>query len=91
MFARIQTKDFMVKTENLGRKKQGKRQYLNNKQTRELMTKSELYFDSMFDIPGIKVGKKQTIETLINKETSLFAKYLRTERKTWNPKVILPY
>jgi len=29
----------------------------------------------------------QTLETLINEEAQLFAKYLRGERKTWVPKV----
>jgi len=35
------------------------------------------------EIPRIKVGKKQTIETLITEEAILFAKFLRNERKTW--------
>jgi hypothetical protein len=33
-----------------------------------------------------KVGKKQTIDTLINEEALLFAKYLRDERETWTPR-----
>jgi hypothetical protein len=38
----------------------------------------------MIGIPRIKVGKRQSIETLINEEAMLFAKYLRNERKKWN-------
>jgi len=40
------------------------------------------------DIPRIKVGKKQEIETLINEEVYLFAKYLRKERKEWKPRIV---
>jgi hypothetical protein len=38
-------------------------------------------FDSMVEVPRIKVGKRQTIDTLISEEALLFAKYLRRERK----------
>jgi hypothetical protein len=43
-------------------------------------------FESYVEIPRIKVGKKQTVETLINEETLLFAKYLRGEIETWVPR-----
>jgi hypothetical protein len=39
------------------------------------------------EIPRIRVGRRQTIETLINEEALLFAKYLRDERKEWIPRV----
>jgi hypothetical protein len=45
------------------------------------------YFELIIEVPRIKVGKKQKIETLINEEALLFAKYLRDERKTWNPRL----
>jgi hypothetical protein len=35
-----------------------------------------------------KVGKKQTIETLINEEALLLAKFLRNERKDWKPRML---
>jgi hypothetical protein len=35
----------------------------------------------------MKVGSKQEIETLINEEALLFAKYLRNERRDWNPRI----
>jgi hypothetical protein len=31
-------------------------------------------------------GEKQEIETLINEEALLFAKYLRNEGQSWNPR-----
>jgi hypothetical protein len=33
------------------------------------------YFESIVEIPRIKVSERQTIETLINEEAMLFAKY----------------
>jgi len=35
------------------------------------------YFESKAEVPRIRVGKRQTIETLINEEALLFAKFLR--------------
>jgi len=77
----------MVKTENLGRKKQAKHEYLKNKLTRELIKKLELHIEKTVDIPLLKVANKKTIETLIYEETLLFTKYLRNEKIKWNPRV----
>lgn len=41
----------------------------------------------MVEIPRIKVGERQNIETLINEEALLFAKYLRDEISAWNPRI----
>jgi len=46
----------------------------------------EVYFESIVEVPRIKVGKKQTIETLINEEALLLAQFLRDERNTWIPR-----
>ena len=85
----LNPKDFTTKVENVARKRKGKREYLNDKETRELMKELYGYFDSMVKVPRIKVGKKQSIETLINEEALMFAKYLRDERKEWNPRIPL--
>jgi hypothetical protein len=37
----------------------------------------------MVEVPRIKVENRQTLETLINEEALLFAKYLRHEREIW--------
>ena len=84
----LKSNDFIVKTENIARTKIGKREYLNDKLTRELMKKLEAFFEFTIEVPRIKVGRKQTIETLINEESLLFAKYLRNERINWNPRVV---
>jgi len=43
----------------------------------------------MVEIPRIKVGERQTFETLINEEALLFAKYLRDENSLWLPRIAL--
>lgn len=80
-------KDFTVKTEDLSRSKKAKRQYLNDVQTRDLTNRLNRFFEFTVEIPRIRVGKKQTIETLINEEAILFAKYLRNEKETWEPRI----
>lgn len=55
---------------------------------RRFIKRLNAHFESMVEIPRTKVGKRQEIETLINEEALLFAKYLRNERKTWKPKVV---
>jgi len=35
----------------------------------------------------MKVGERQTIETLINEDALLFAKFLREEIKIWVPRI----
>jgi hypothetical protein len=46
------------------------------------------FFEKSIEVPRIKVGKRQTIETLINEEALLFAKYLRGERNDWIPRLV---
>jgi hypothetical protein len=51
------------------------------------MRKISFLIEFKVQIPRIKHGYQQTIETLINEEALLFAKYLRHEKETWNPRV----
>jgi len=51
------------------------------------MTKLNTFFESSVKIPRIKVGKNQTIETLINKEALLLAEHLRNETEKWTLRV----
>jgi len=78
-----------LKTEKFSRNKKGKREYLNDVKTGDFTRKLNAYFKSEVEIPRIKVGKKQEVEILINEEALLFAKYLRNERKTWNPRIVV--
>jgi len=83
----LNPKDFIVKTENVGRKKQGKREYLNDQLTRNLINKLGTFFESTVDIPRINIGKKQIVETLINEEAFILSKFLRNERIEWVPRM----
>ena len=47
------------------------------------------YFEVNVEVPRIKVGNRQSLETLINEKALLFAKYLRNEKKDWLPRVAI--
>ena len=85
----LKKRDFTVKSESITRKRKGKREYLNNAETRRMMKELQEHFESMVDIPLMRQGNRQRIETLINEETLLLAKYLRGERKIWVPRIAL--
>ena len=84
---RLAKRDFRYKTEKLSSQKKGKREYLNDIETRDFTAKLDGYFETTVEIPRIKVGQRQTIETLISEEALLFAKYLRGENDSWIPRV----
>jgi hypothetical protein len=46
------------------------------------------FFESNIKTPRIRIGQKQTIETLINEEALLFAKFLKNERKIWSLRIV---
>ncbi|MEM3829197.1 MAG: hypothetical protein QXP36_08300 [Conexivisphaerales archaeon] len=52
------------------------------------MEKLNRFFETEIPISRIRHGSKQQIETLINEEAYLFAKYLRNEKDTWKPRLI---
>ena len=51
-----------------------------------MMTTLQTIFESNLEILRIKVGKKQTVKTLIN-EVLLFAEFLRNECQVWRPRI----
>jgi CRISPR-associated protein Cas1 len=85
----LKIKDFVMKYDLLSRHKIGKREYLNDLDTKNLMSGLNSYFESMIEIPRMKVGKRQTFETLISEEALLFAKYLRNEKQDWIPRIAI--
>lgn len=82
-------KDFILKQEAFSSKRKGQRQFLNKPLTKDLMKKLNSLFESKVEIPRIKHGKKQEIESLISEEAQQLAKYLREEKKEWAPRVPL--
>ena len=84
---RLAKRDFTFKTERVSAQKRGKREYLNDAETRGFMARLNQYFEILVEIPRIKVGKRQTVETLISEEAFLLAMYLRNEWKDWTPRI----
>jgi len=83
----LKTKDFITKSEDSSANRKGKREYLNDSQTHNLVKGLNQYFQSKVKIPRIRIGDKQETETLINEEALLFAMFLRDERHSWNPRI----
>jgi CRISPR-associated protein Cas1 len=79
--------DFVVVTDFMMSLRMGKRIHLCDYETDSLAEDLNAIFERTAEIPRIKIGKRQTLETLINEEALLFAKYLRGERETWNPRI----
>jgi len=79
----LKPKDFTRKQVQTTRKRKGSREYLNNVKTKVMMRELNDYFDTKIELPRIRSGKRQRIETLINEEAMLLAKYIRNESKTW--------
>jgi len=80
-------RDFITKTEQFSSNRKGKRQYLNDNTTMDLMKDLTQYFEKTVDVARIRYGKKSSLETLIYEECYLLAKYLRGERETWFPRI----
>jgi hypothetical protein len=59
-------------------------------QTRDLMRRLSEFFESYVEIPRIRVGRQETVETLISEEALLLAKFLRSELVTWKPRTPTP-
>ncbi len=76
-----------MKTESASHGKKGKREYLTDSETKNLLDELNAFFESMVEVKRIRNGEHQTIETLINEEALIFAKYLRGEMKTWVPRI----
>jgi len=85
----LKERDFTVKSESLSRKRKGKREYLNDAETKRMMRKLERFFESKVEIPLIRHGKKQRIETLINEEAQLLSSFLRNEKLEWAPRIAM--
>jgi hypothetical protein len=79
---KISKKDFKMKVEPASCGKKGKREYLPDCETKILLDEHSRVFESMVEVKRIRNGEHQTLETLINEEALLFAKYLRNENNT---------
>ena len=83
----LSKKDFITKNEIMSRGKIGKREYLNDSETKDFMIALDKLFNLFVEIPRIRHGTRQEFETLINEEALLLAKYLRCEKESWIPRL----
>jgi CRISPR-associated protein Cas1 len=84
----LRKQDFIIRNEDFSKNRKGKREYLNNSSTHDLVRNLSLYFRKEVYVPRIRMGEKQEIETLINEEALLLAMFLRNERGSWKPRII---
>jgi len=68
-----------------------KRIHLCEYETDSLADGPTSLFKRKVEIPRIRHGKKQTLDTLIKEEALLLAKFLRNERKDWIPRMAMIY
>ena len=54
-----------------------------------MMKELDDFFLSRIEIPAMRHGSIQAIETLISEEALLLAKYLRNENNGWIPRIAL--
>jgi CRISPR-associated protein Cas1 len=84
---KLRKKDFVAKTLMFNNKR-GKRIFLGKTAMNKLTSGLYDYFRSTVIIPNFKRGRQQEIESLINEEAHLLAKYLRGESKQWTPRLV---
>jgi CRISPR-associated protein Cas1 len=80
-------KDFVVVTDFMMRLKMGKRIHLCEYEADSLADGLNNLFNREVEIPRVRYGSKQTLDTLISEEALLLAKYLRNEKKSWIPRI----
>jgi hypothetical protein len=88
---KLHKKDFVFVTDFMTHLKMGKRIHLCELETNELAEDLNLLFDHIIEIPRIRHGGRQTLDTLINEEAYLLAKFLRNEKQTWIPRIVSLY
>lgn len=76
-----------MQVEVVTRRKRGKREYLIDSETKALLNELNKFFETMVEVKRIRNDKHQTLETLINEETLLLAKYLKHEISLSNPRI----
>jgi len=86
---KLSKKDFKMKAESGSHGKKGKREYLTDSETTVLLDELNNFFETMVEVKRIRNGEHQTLETLINEEALLFAKYLRKENLNWMPRLAI--
>jgi CRISPR/Cas system-associated endonuclease Cas1 len=82
----VKDRDFILTMDNCAGKK-AKREFLNSAKRREFLDSFDAHFDAVVNFPRIRKGNRQKLETLIKEESLLLAQYLRSERRSWSPRI----
>jgi hypothetical protein len=53
-----------------------------------MMTALDENFETYVQIPRIKHGQQQTLDSVVSEEAFLLAKYLRDEQVKWDPRLV---
>lgn len=85
---KLHKKDFVLVTDCMMKLRMGKRIHLCEFETKDLAEGLNSIFERPVEIPRIRHGRKQKLDTLINEEAYLFAQYLRNEKQEWNPRIV---
>jgi hypothetical protein len=85
---KLKPSDFTLKTESLSTRKKGKRQYLDDLHTSDMLKKLNVYFSMKVEVSRIRHGLSQELETLICEEALLLAMFLRNEKPSWIPRIV---
>lgn len=84
---KLHKKDFVLVTDFMMHLRMGKKIHLCKYETDTLADNLYSMFSNIVDIPRMRYGKKQTLDTLISEEACLLALFLRNERRKWNPRL----
>jgi len=85
---KVKKSDFIIRDEVYSPNRRGKRQYLDDEMTNDFLNGLNSFFTSKVNIPRIRYGESQEVETLISEEALLLAKYLRNENTSWVPRIV---
>ena len=78
----LKPRDFTLKDQG------SKREYLKDKLQNDYLKRLNAYFVSKVQVPGMRRGKQQELETLINEEAMLLAEFIRNEKPSWHPRIV---
>lgn len=84
----LHKRDFILVTDFMMRLRMGKRVHLCEYETDDLAEDLNQLFDRVVKVARIRHGNRQTLDTLINEEALLLAKYLRDEKQSWVPRLV---
>jgi CRISPR/Cas system-associated endonuclease Cas1 len=83
----LHKKDFVLVTDFMMRLKMGKRIHLCEYETNDLAEGLNELFERKIDVARVRHGSRRSLDTLINEEACLLAKFLRNEREAWIPRI----